>query len=128
MAKLTINDREIEIVTLDQWTWAERRLAKQLTREMTEAEMLIGWRQNDPDVWLAVAVISARRVDPTIRVEDFDEVNFYDVTQSVKTDASDAPEGEKAEDDAGPPARSGPEAPEPSTEPSSPSSESAPAT
>lgn len=104
-----LNGKPVEIVPLSEMTVKELRLAKQ-TAGMTPSAIAAVLDEMDPDAWLAVLLVSSRRVDPLVTVEELEESCLGDLIAKL---------GEETE--SGPPSE-GATAPEPDTTP--PSSES----
>lgn len=94
--KLDVNGREVPLVQVKQMTMRELRSLKEISgKSPVDCEESM-WSA-DPDVWLGMIFVSVQRVDKLAKLEDFDELNLYDVIAPLFEEGEKVVEEEKAD-------------------------------
>lgn len=125
--EIKIEGRTYPLLSLDDLTWGEWREAKRLSGGITPARFQAALADTDPDAWRAYALISMRRVEPSVKDDVLDSSNFMAAVgswlESIKHLLADSEEGGAADPPpASPPSSSG----EAATTPSESASNSSP--
>jgi hypothetical protein len=100
---LDVNGRKVPFVNVSEMDLAELRLLKQVSG-MSPLEVEAARWTGDPDAWTGLILVSLRRVEPDVGVEDLDSLQLLSVIEGLLVEERKREEEAAAADDAGPPA------------------------